>query len=214
MAGNVAEAARGEGIAMDFDRALAANTLAAHRLLRLAEHEYGPPVQHSLAEQLFEAHFARGADIGDPAVLTALAIAAGMDGERVRGYLASDEGVAEGRARSAMRGSSESPRFPPSSSRGATVCRAPSRPPPSSRPSRPSPANPPPRRSLVRMGAMTGRARCEGRGSGGRRRRGMKSPPEPERAGVATTPASAFRGINPPAGTTRSPLKWASGARR
>ena len=37
MAGNVAEAARGEGITMDFDRALAANTLAAHRLLRLAE---------------------------------------------------------------------------------------------------------------------------------------------------------------------------------
>lgn len=95
MAGNVAEAARGEGITMDFDRALAANTLAAHRLLRLAEHEHEPPVQHALAEQLFEAHFARGADIGDPAVLTALAVAAGMDADRVRGYLASDEGLAE-----------------------------------------------------------------------------------------------------------------------
>ena len=95
MAGNVAEAARGEGITMDFARALAANTLGALRLLRLAEHEYGPPVQHALAEQLFEAHFARGADIGDPALLADLAVAAGMDAERVRGYLASEEGVAE-----------------------------------------------------------------------------------------------------------------------
>jgi predicted DsbA family dithiol-disulfide isomerase len=95
MAGNVAAAARGEGITMDFERALAVNTLAAHRLLRLAEHEYGAPVQHALAEQLFEAYFARGADIGDSARPHRLAAAAGMDAERVRGYLASDEGLAE-----------------------------------------------------------------------------------------------------------------------
>ena len=95
MAGNVAQAARGEGITMDFERALAANTLGAHRLLRLAEREYEPTVQHALAEQLFAAHFAGGADIGDRAVLADLAVAAGMDSERVRGYLASTEGVAE-----------------------------------------------------------------------------------------------------------------------
>jgi predicted DsbA family dithiol-disulfide isomerase len=95
MAGNVAATARGEGITMDFERALAANTLAAHRLLRLAEQEYGARVQHAVAEALFEAHFARGADIGDPEVLAGLAESAGMDPERARAYLASDEGLAE-----------------------------------------------------------------------------------------------------------------------
>ena len=95
MAGNVVAAARGEGIAMDFERALAANTLAAHRLLRLAEHEYRAAVQHALAEALFAAHFAHGADIGDPGVLVELAALAGMDPERARAYLASDEGLAE-----------------------------------------------------------------------------------------------------------------------
>ncbi|HEX8358723.1 MAG TPA: DsbA family oxidoreductase [Longimicrobium sp.] len=95
MAGNVAAAARGEGITMDFERALAANTLGAHRLLRLAEREHGAKVQHALAEALFAAHFTHGADIGDPGVLAGIAASAGMDPARVRAYLASDEGLAE-----------------------------------------------------------------------------------------------------------------------
>lgn len=95
---SVVDAARAEGITMDFGRALAANTLAAHRLLRLAEHEYGRVAQHALAESLFEAHFARGADIGDPEVLAGLASAAGMDAARAAAYLASGEGVAEVKA--------------------------------------------------------------------------------------------------------------------
>ncbi|MBD0321398.1 MAG: DsbA family oxidoreductase [Gemmatimonadetes bacterium] len=96
--GTVVDAAREEGITMDFQRALAANTLAAHRLLRLAEREYGAAVQHALAEALFEAHFARGADIGDPQVLAALASEAGVDAARAAAFLASDEGVAEVKA--------------------------------------------------------------------------------------------------------------------
>ncbi len=95
MAGNVTAAARGEGITMDFERALAANTLGAHRLLRLAQHEHGAAVQHALAEALFAAHFTHGADIGDAEVLAGLASGAGMDAERVRAYLASGEGLAE-----------------------------------------------------------------------------------------------------------------------
>ncbi len=93
--GSVVEAARAEGITMDFERALAANTLAAHRLMRLAEREYGAAAQHALAEALFESYFAAGADIGDPEVLAGLASSAGMDVERVRAYLATDEGAAE-----------------------------------------------------------------------------------------------------------------------
>jgi predicted DsbA family dithiol-disulfide isomerase len=48
-----------------------------------------------LKEKLLEAHFSRGADIGDPGVLETVAAAAGMDAERVRGCLAGDEGRRE-----------------------------------------------------------------------------------------------------------------------
>src|SRR5690606_33521353 len=43
----VSENARVEGIEMAWDRALSVNTLTAHRLLRLAEREYGPAVQRA-----------------------------------------------------------------------------------------------------------------------------------------------------------------------
>ena len=97
MLGRVTEAARGEGIETRWDDAIAVNTLAAHRLLRLALREYGPAVQRALAERLFDAHFTRGCNVGDPALLTELAVAAGMNRERVRGYLESDEGLVETR---------------------------------------------------------------------------------------------------------------------
>ena len=94
----VTEAGRSEGIDMRFSEALAANTLHAHRLLRLAERVYGPIVQHALAEKLFEAHFTLGQDVGDRTQLTGIAVAAGLDRARVTGYLQSDEGLEETRA--------------------------------------------------------------------------------------------------------------------
>lgn len=98
MAMRVTDAAAEDGIAMDFERALAANTFGAHRLLRLAEHEHGAEVQRAVAEGLFRAHFSEGGDIGDPAVLVGVAEAAGMPRERVRDYLATDEGATEVKA--------------------------------------------------------------------------------------------------------------------
>lgn len=95
MARHVTQTAAGDGIVMDFERALAANTLDAHRLLRLAEREYAPPVQHALKERLLQAHFSAGQDVGDHEVLARLGEEAGMDGDRVRAYLASGEGRAE-----------------------------------------------------------------------------------------------------------------------
>jgi predicted DsbA family dithiol-disulfide isomerase len=95
MMAQVGTAAAGEGITVDWDRALAVNTRTAHRLLRLAEREYGPAVQRALMDRLFDAYFSRGGNVSDHAQLTALATAAGMDAERVRAYLASDEGAAE-----------------------------------------------------------------------------------------------------------------------
>lgn len=95
MTGRVVETARGEGLAMDFDRGLAANTLDAHRLMRLAEREHGPGTQRAVAEGLFEAHFSAGRDVSDTVVLAEIAGAAGMDPRRVREYLASGEGTRE-----------------------------------------------------------------------------------------------------------------------
>jgi predicted DsbA family dithiol-disulfide isomerase len=95
MLARVSEAAKGEGIEIDWDDAVAVNTLTAHRLLRLAEREYGADLQRALAERLFEAHFTRGGNVADPGLLTTLAVAVGMNRERVERYLLSGEGLAE-----------------------------------------------------------------------------------------------------------------------
>ena len=95
MLSRVSGAAREEGIEMRWDEALAVNTLTAHRLLRFAEREYGPAVQRSVAERLFDAHFTRGANIADPALLARLAAESGMDEERTCAYLETDEGLRE-----------------------------------------------------------------------------------------------------------------------
>lgn len=84
-----------EGLTFRFDRAQAVNTLTAHRLLRLAEREYGAAAQRALAEKLFEAHFSLGADVADADTLADLAVAAGLERARVEAYLASGEGLRE-----------------------------------------------------------------------------------------------------------------------
>ena len=84
-----------EDLDLRFDEAQAVNTLTAHRLLRLAEREYGAEVQRTLAEKLFEAHFTSGENVADPELLIGLAAAVGLDRERVRDYLASGEGTHE-----------------------------------------------------------------------------------------------------------------------
>lgn len=91
----VTEAAAGEGITMNWDRARAVNTFTAHRLVRLADREYPPEVQHALVDKLFEAQFTNGGDVGDHAQLTELAVTAGMNAGRVRSYLATNEGQQE-----------------------------------------------------------------------------------------------------------------------
>jgi predicted DsbA family dithiol-disulfide isomerase len=95
MAERVIQEARGEGLEMDYERGLAANTLDAHRLLSLAEREAGAEVQRAVAEALFRAHFSEGRDIADAEVLTEIAGRAGMDAKRVRAYLGGGEGRAE-----------------------------------------------------------------------------------------------------------------------
>jgi len=88
----VSDAAEGEGIVFDWDRALAVNTREAHRLMRLARTEYDADVQQSLLHRLFEGYFTQGADVASHEQLTGMAVQAGMDATRVREYLASDDG--------------------------------------------------------------------------------------------------------------------------
>ncbi|MFC5833791.1 DsbA family oxidoreductase [Nonomuraea insulae] len=91
----------GEGIEYRFDRALAVNTLTAHRLLWLALHEQGAEVQAALATALFDAYFRDGVNIADHGQLTELAERIGLERRRVRDFLATEEGSADVREQTA-----------------------------------------------------------------------------------------------------------------
>jgi predicted DsbA family dithiol-disulfide isomerase len=90
----VAVAAK-EGLEFRFDQALAVNTFTAHRLLWLAEREYGPAVQRAVKAALLRAYFTDGRDIGDTETLVGLAAEAGVDPDLARKWLTSDEGTEE-----------------------------------------------------------------------------------------------------------------------
>lgn len=68
-----------------------ANTVDAHRLLHLALEENGPEVQGRLKEALLAAYFTDAENPADHAVLTRIAVEAGLDPDRVDAVLASDE---------------------------------------------------------------------------------------------------------------------------
>lgn len=93
MAAHAAEQGRAEGLTLDFERAVAANTFNAHRLLLLAELSLGAAAQGQLVARLFEAHFAEGLDVADPWVLAELGAEVGLADVRTR--LASNEASAE-----------------------------------------------------------------------------------------------------------------------
>lgn len=94
----VTGAAAEVGLEFHMERAVRANTLGAHRLLRLAEQEYGLETQSALKERLLQAYFMDGRNVDDPDTLADLAEAAGLDRDRAVKLLDSDEGMAETRA--------------------------------------------------------------------------------------------------------------------
>lgn len=74
----VAGEGRGEGIAFDFERiGRTPNTVAAHQLIELAQKQ---GVAGPVVDALFRAYFEEGSDIGDPAVLAAIAQRRGVAG--------------------------------------------------------------------------------------------------------------------------------------
>jgi predicted DsbA family dithiol-disulfide isomerase len=101
---HVTSIAESEGLHLDFDRAIIANTFDAHRLLWFADlpetvfFGAGADTQPALADIIFRAHFTDGLDIGDPDVLVELAERVELDGGRVRQLLLGNEGTADVRA--------------------------------------------------------------------------------------------------------------------
>ncbi|HEX3089562.1 MAG TPA: DsbA family oxidoreductase [Ilumatobacteraceae bacterium] len=89
---HVTAVAAESGLEFHMDRALRANTLLAHRVLWLAE---SSGHQIAMKERLLQAYFMDGLDVGDPDVLATLAAEVGLDSDRVRDFLDSDEGLAE-----------------------------------------------------------------------------------------------------------------------
>jgi predicted DsbA family dithiol-disulfide isomerase len=69
-----------------------ASTLDAHRLLVLARHE---GLQAEVAERLMRAFLIEGRDPSDLFTLADIGIEAGLDGDRVRQWLAGDHGLEE-----------------------------------------------------------------------------------------------------------------------
>ena len=81
------------GFVFDFNaRSRIYNTFDAHRLLHWAELEGR---QAALKHALLRAYFGEGANVGDRDTLVALAAGIGLDAERARAILASDEYAAE-----------------------------------------------------------------------------------------------------------------------
>jgi len=85
----ISDTGRAEGILFRFDRIKRSpSSVDAHRLVRYAT-RFGRA--DAMVEALFSAHFTDGHDIGDPAVLLAVALACGLDAGDVAQFLRSDD---------------------------------------------------------------------------------------------------------------------------
>ena len=87
---HVASVAAGDGLTLDFDRAIAANTFDAHRLIAWAA---GQGRQATMVDALQRAHFTDGVDIGSRAALARVAAEIGLDEASALAYLGSTGGV-------------------------------------------------------------------------------------------------------------------------
>ncbi|MFG2011086.1 DsbA family protein [Micromonospora sp. NPDC048868] len=92
MFGQVTEVAAQIGLKLDFDRAVAANTFDAHRLVAWAT-DRGRAAE--TVDALYRAHFTDGVDVGSRDALAALAAEVGLDAAEARRFLDSGERVAE-----------------------------------------------------------------------------------------------------------------------
>ncbi|MET8355877.1 DsbA family oxidoreductase [Micromonospora sp. NPDC005171] len=92
MVDHVTQVAAADGLRLDYDRAVIANTFEAHRLVSWAA-EQGRAAE--MVEALYQAHFNHGVDVGSRVALAALAGEIGLDAADARRFLDSDERVAD-----------------------------------------------------------------------------------------------------------------------
>ena len=90
MFAHVAGIAAGDGLRLDFDSAIAANTFDAHRLVAWAAAQGR---QADLVDALQRAHFTEGVDVGSPAALAGVAGRIGLDRSAALAYLGSNAGT-------------------------------------------------------------------------------------------------------------------------
>ncbi|GAA3349902.1 DsbA family oxidoreductase [Amorphoplanes nipponensis] len=90
MLAHVTTVVRGAGLPLEYNRAVAANTFDAHRLVAWAAAQ---ELQLTMIETLQRAHFADGADLGSHAQLARLAGEIGLDERAALAYLAGPAGT-------------------------------------------------------------------------------------------------------------------------
>lgn len=95
MISRMVDAAKLDGLNLDFSIIRSGNTFDAHRLLHFAKLD---GLQTQLKEALFSGYFTRGEAIGDVDALQRMAVESGLDGQRVNQVLNSDEYAVEVRA--------------------------------------------------------------------------------------------------------------------
>ncbi|MFL6023620.1 MAG: DsbA family protein [Marmoricola sp.] len=80
-----------EGMVWRHAESLRVSTVDAHRVLHLALETGGPQLQGRLKEALLSAYFEQVANVADADTLVRIAVAVGLDADRVRAVLANDE---------------------------------------------------------------------------------------------------------------------------
>ena len=88
---HVTNIAAQDDIVFNMDIALRANTLLAHRLLVMAERDYGNTIQAQLKERIMKSYFTDGDNIADIDVLAKCAHEVGIDVDVATAFLNSDE---------------------------------------------------------------------------------------------------------------------------
>lgn len=86
----ISELGREEGIDFRYATTQYSNTFDAHRLMKLAEHEYNYETVEKLNHLLFDAYFTKNLVLADHKVLEAIAKEAGMKESDVKAVLSSD----------------------------------------------------------------------------------------------------------------------------
>lgn len=87
MLDNMTQNAKNSGLDFNFEKAILANSLNAHRLMHLAKKH---DLANELKEVLFKAYFTDGKDLNDLEALELLALEVGLEQQEVRKVLNSD----------------------------------------------------------------------------------------------------------------------------